>query len=293
MIVSDLSQVEPRCEAWLCGDHELLQRVATGKSIYQSHAELTMGWKGGDLKKEDKKLYALAKARVIGLGYQCGAEKFVGMAMSLAGLDITVDDPEFIQDEDKFSGSLIFNEDGTPKMISGKGANSRRIVKEFRASNPKIAGPNGIWNRLQTAFRGSIGSDFTVQLPSGRSMVYRGVREEYSRVFDEDLGKYRNKRVVKAEVVKSGRIIRDSLYGGILTENITQAVARDVVGEHLLALDSTSGIDTLFSVHDEIIVETDQDVTAKDIEHAMSVTPDWLTGCPISAEASEVKCYTK
>lgn len=293
MIVSDLSQIEPRCEAWLCGDHELLQRVATGKSIYQSHAELTMGWKGEDLEKEDKKLYALAKARVIGLGYQCGAEKFVGMAMTLAGLDITVSDPEFTQDEDKFSGSPIFNEDGTPKMISGKGANSRKIVKEFRASNPKIAGPNGIWATLQNSFRRSIGGDFTVQLPSGRSMVYRDVREEWSREYDDVLKKYKNKRVVKAEVVKSGRIQRVAQYGGLLTENVTQAVARDVMCEHLLALDATSGLDTLFSVHDEIIVEADQGVTAEDIKQAMSVTPEWLPGCPVSAKAKEVPYYLK
>jgi hypothetical protein len=49
----------------------------------------------------------------------------------------------------------------------------------------------------------------------------------------------------------------------------------------------------LFSSHDEAILEVDPSVTAKDVQAAMSVCPEWLPGCPISAEAEEVAHYKK
>ena len=68
MIVSDLSQVEPRCLAWLCGDKAFLKLVASGQSPYEAAARTTLGWTGGDLKKENPLLYAESKARCIGEG---------------------------------------------------------------------------------------------------------------------------------------------------------------------------------------------------------------------------------
>lgn len=299
LIISDLSQIEPRVLAWMCGDTEMLRRMAAGASPYQAHAETTMGWTLGDMKKlikggnhEAKKLYALAKARVLGLGYQCAWEKFITVAQTMAGLDVTVDDPEFTQDTDRFTGSLLFSdEEGlVPKMVSGYGFNAKRIVREFRAANPLIV---GLWKTFDDAYKSSCGRDFEVTLASGRKMTYRDVKQEWSRVFDEDLKKYRNKCVVKAEVVKSGRIQRAPLYGGLLVENAVQATARDIFGEHCLTLDATAGVDVLFGVHDETVNECDLDVQPRDIEHIMGQTPEWISGCPVAAEAKESACYLK
>lgn len=121
----------------------------------------------------------------------------------------------------------------------------------------------------------------------------RRVKDEWSRVYDEDLKKYRNKRVVKAEIVKKGRVIRAPLYGGMLTENAVQATARDIFGEHCLELDDAAGIDVLFGVHDEAVNECDLDVTPRDVEHIMGQTPEWIEGCPVAAEAKEAACYLK
>lgn len=83
-------------------------------------------------------------------------------------------------------------------------------------------------------------------------------------------------------------------YGGKLTENITQACARDVFGEHCIALEDTFGAGTvLFTAHDEAITEVDTSVQAGDVKHVMSQCPPWLEGCPIAADAKEVAHYTK
>lgn len=287
MITSDLSQIEPRVLLWLAGDKKSLELMAQGMSPYEAHARATMGWTGGDLKetaKRDpvaKQMYALAKARVLALGYQAGWEKFIVMAFDMAGLDITVDDPEFIDETHPFTGEI--------KRVSGYGFNSKRIVNEYREQNPLIAHKDiGIWAKLDQAFKRSIGGDFTMTLPSGRVMKYDKIRCETRMEPDKETGKPKRKSVFTAEI--GGR--RVQLYGGKLTENITQAVARDVFGQHVVNMDRR-GWWNLFSVHDEAILEVKQDVTAKDISEEMSKCPEWLAGCPIACDASEVAHYCK
>jgi hypothetical protein len=250
-----------------------------------------MGWTGGDLKKQDKNRYSLSKAQVLSLGYQAAWEKFISMAQTHAGIDITKDDPEFVpllNDE----GEPMLNQDGSPKMQSGYGTFARECVKGFRARNTKIV---GLWKHLDKAFKDSVlDGEFSIELPSGRSLTYRKVAREWTKVYDEEKKEWRNRLVVRAEAIKNGRLMRVPIYGGLLTENMIQAIARDVFGTHCLELDRTFGDGTvLWTSHDEAITEVDQSVTAKDVEHVMSQCPEWLKGCPIAAEAKEVPFYLK
>lgn len=303
MILSDLSQIEPRVLAWLVGDKSMLAKMAAGQSPYQAHAEATMGWNRGDFKAlikagdlNAKELYALAKARVIGLGYQCGWEKFITVALIMAGLDVTKNDPKEIQETIEMDGEItpVFNKDGSPKMVSGWGMNSRRIVKDYRAQNPLIADKEkGIWGQLDRAFKSSAGGDFEMELPSGRKMIYRNVRREVSVVYNEETEKYERKFVTKAEVVKNGVVARQPLYGGILTENLDQATSRDIFGEQQLELDTMPGCDVLFSSHDEAICEVDERVSEKDVDRVMSRTPEWIAGLPVAAESRFAPHYLK
>lgn len=306
MIVSDLAQIEPRVLAWLVGDETKMAMIRSGKSIYQVHAEQTMNWTRGDMKAliksgdlDAKYKYALAKARELGLGFGCGWEKFIGMAMTLAGLDITADDPEFIQAVSD-DGIPCTDAAGQPILVSGYGYNSKQIVAGYRTQNPLIAGKDpacpGIWKRLEDGFRNSLGGDFTIELPSGRELRYPEVRRERKAVADPDNPKKFSHRVVFTALAfdqKRNAVIRKPFYGGLLTENAVQATARDVFGEHLLTLDSTPGVNVLFSSHDEAINEVDQEVTEKDIAAIMSVAPEWMPGLPVAAEAQEVLHYKK
>src|SRR6267142_690670 len=85
---------------------------------------------------------------------------------------------------------------------------------------------------------------------------------------------------------------RKELYGGLLTENLVQGIARDVFGEHMLTLEKQIG-DVIFSVHDEAITEVDLGVPPKEVEAIMAVTPAWCKGLPVAAEAKESQFYTK
>ena len=292
LILSDLSQIEPRVLAWFAGDDTMLGLLAKGQSPYEAHARSTMKWIGGELKSGDPKLYSLAKARVLGLGYGCGWKKFITVAQVMAGLDITEGDPELVPVLTS-DGEHALDKDGNLKFESGYGFNSRRIVKDFRDSNPLTV---NLWKALDDQFRQSLGEDCIIGLPSGRELRYPDVRQERKAVADpEDPKKIKHKWVYTAMTFDQDRraILRKPFYGGLLCENLVQATARDVFAEHLLSLDDTPGIETLWSVHDEAINEVDLEVNTKDVERIMSVTPEWLPGCPISAQAVETPCYLK
>ena len=294
MISCDLSQIEPRVLAWCAGDQVMLNNLAAGQSPYEAHARATMGWTGtGKELKANKPLYGLAKVRILGLGYGCGWRKFIKVAKKLANLDITRNDPEWVQDTTR-EGEPIFNKDGTAKMVSGYGLNSKQIVREFREQNPLIASrETGLWARLDQAFKSSIGGDFELVLPSGRIMLYREVREGWTMVENEETGLMERRRAVTAEGFRDGRVVRLKLYGGLLAENLVQATARDVFAEHLLELEDTPGVTILFTCHDEAVLQVDENISANDIQKIMSKTPSWLEGCPIAAEAKEISCYCK
>jgi len=258
-IICDSAQIEPRVLAWLTDNQELLAMMRSGINIYEAYARQSGEWKGeGKLKDDDKKLYALKKVQVLQLGYQCGADRF----RETAGSD---------------AYGVVLSE-----------AESIQAVECFRAQNPKIV---GLWKQLDVAFKNSLGGDFEMVLPSGRVMRYQNVKRTVVPRTQKD-GTVKRDWAFTAQIVKSSRDVRIPFYGGMLTENLVQATARDVFAGQLLALDR-AGFNVPFHSHDEAIVEVDLDVRPNDIKEIMSVCPDWLEGCPIAAEAVEAQRYVK
>lgn len=279
LITSDLSQIEPRVLAWLAGDADFLTMVASGKSPYEAHARLTMGWTGGVLKNENEKLYGLAKIRVLQLGYGSGWEKFIQTAKKEAGIDLTAEDPEWIETPDPVTGE--------PKKVSGYGHNARAIVKAYRDSNPKIT---DLWKQLESALRRSIGQDLVLRLPSGRELRYESIRAE-TRIGPNKETKKPERKTVYTAVIGGKRTIT---YGAKLCANITSATARDVFYEHVLKLHD-AGFVMLIGVYDECVLEVplDRVNAVSEVKTIMSQTPAWLPGCPVAADAKEVERYCK
>jgi hypothetical protein len=256
-IICDLSQIEPRVMAWVTNNTAMLNLISDGMNIYEAFARVSMDWNGGNLKKENADLYQLAKSQVLGLGYGCGWEKFITIA---AGYGVQLDEPS-----------------------------SRSIVEKFRANNPGIT---ALWRTLDNAFKRSVGDkEFKMELPSGRYMTYRNVTNSI-RIKTDAEGKVIRERTVVAEITRGGKAIKTPLYGGLLTENAVQAIARDVFAEHLLELDA-AGFKVAFTVHDEVVLEVDPAVPVSAVEKIMAKTPDWLQGCPIAAEGHKADYYKK
>jgi len=277
MIVSDLAQIEPRVLGWLTGNKELLEKISGGMSIYESFARTTMGYSGPKMDKASKE-YKLIKIQVLQLGYQAGWKKFISTALKESGMDLTETDPETVEVTDQATGKV--------KTVPGYGTFARNLVDGFRKNNPKIV---KLWEKMDDAFRRSIGGNMPVTLPNGRKMCYADIKGVLKIVKDPETGKPRRNWEYTATTDGHRRL---PWYGGKIVENVTQAIARDVFGESVVRMDS-NGWCNLFSSHDEAILEVDKSVTARDVEHEMSKTPEWLPGCPIGAEAKEVQHYLK
>ncbi len=77
---------------------------------------------------------------------------------------------------------------------------------------------------------------------------------------------------------------RQSAYGGMLVENITQAVARDLMAEAMLRCERSGIYTPVLSVHDELIAEAKVGTgNVKEFEALMAECPRWAEGCPVEA----------
>lgn len=89
---------------------------------------------------------------------------------------------------------------------------------------------------------------------------------------------------------------RTSTYGGMLTENVTQAVARDCMAWSMLRLEKFPFYDLVLSVHDEAVGEApidDPRASYKHMEEQMALGEEWSEGLPIAVEGWEGRMYRK
>ena len=81
-------------------------------------------------------------------------------------------------------------------------------------------------------------------------------------------------------------------YGGKLTENIIQAIARDILG-HVLLLADERGLNVVFHIHDEIVAEAEQGQTLEEVEALFSQSPDWCADLPLRGAGYTTPYYLK
>jgi hypothetical protein len=249
-----------------------------------------MGWTGtGDYKTENPRHYLLAKARVLALGYGAGWRKFNSMAYLPAylgkearevfSMPVTKEQEAMFSDYlakyEKDKATLSKWKKGTPELVT-EWTNSWLIVQDFRLKNPKILAK---WKELDSGLRRAEGGDYRIYLPSGRSLYYREVK-----VSDTD--------GTTALICRQGKIMRQKLYGGMLTENVVSAIARDVLRDAALRL-SAYGFKIILRVHDELVMEVPRCTPLFLIKDLMAVCPKWLKGCPIDASVEEAERYKK
>ena len=87
---------------------------------------------------------------------------------------------------------------------------------------------------------------------------------------------------------------RDRTYGGRLTENATQAVARDLLAHALVNLER-AGYLTVGHIHDEVLVEIPSGTTmdVDDVSRVICTTPSWAKGLPVDGEGFISNRYKK
>jgi DNA polymerase len=144
-VITDSSQIEPRCLDWVAGDTESLAMLRDGWNPYEAFAR-SLGWDfaKGTLKASNKLGYAMSKGMRLGLGYRMGEDNFVK------------------------SAPILTNGDYRPTLIE-----SRKAVRLFREQKRLIV---QLWEQFDTLFRENVGTTLDVETPSGGVMQYYNIR---------------------------------------------------------------------------------------------------------------------
>lgn len=264
LTVFDYASIEARVISWLAGERWALEAFNDKRDIYvetQNRMGLKSRFQG--------------KIAVLALGYQGS----VGSLRALMGSGAYLHtDGSIVQHKGTLRSAL---DAGLDPVIPDEVL--LKMVRQWRRSNPKIV---EFWYALQDAIGGGgqvgryvkvrrRGTGMAVDLPSGRSIMYHGLR------FD---------RKTESWSYSDRRFGRSGTYGGRLAENITQAVARDVLAEALVRLDSL-GYPVVAHIHDEVVLDGLYDLNT--IKAVMNVSPKWAAGLPIDSEGFRCLRYRK
>jgi len=254
LVDCDSSQIEARVLAWLAGQDDLVQAFANNEDVYVKMASKIYNVKEKDVTKEQR---FVGKSTILGAGYGMGAVRFAEQLRAF-GTEIEVDE-------------------------------ARRIISIYRDSNWRIA---QFWRECQNMLvsmsrreAGAVGTnnlltyrDNSIKLPSGLRMRYGDLNyEQGERGFEFS---YMTRRG------------RTRIYGGKVTENVCQAIARCIMGEQMLAI--AKRYKPVLTVHDSVVccVPDDELEEARQyIEDCMSTTPSWAEGMPITCESGIGKSY--
>lgn len=92
----------------------------------------------------------------------------------------------------------------------------------------------------------------------------------------------------------SRRLTREQTYGGKLTENVVQAIARDCLGVLLLRLHTEYPDDpVVMHIHDEVVLDARKKVRVDEINAVMARPIDWAPGLILKGAGFESSYYMK
>ncbi|CAB5178819.1 bifunctional 3'-5' exonuclease/DNA polymerase [uncultured Caudovirales phage] len=273
LVVVDYNSIEARVLAWLAGQEDILEVFKSGKDVY-CHA--AAGIYKREVTKKDKLERQIGKTCVLALGYAGGVGAFQNMARTY-GVKVSDDEAEQIKKDWR---------DANPSIVSYWYALEEASLSAVRHPGEKFyAGADG----RQVCFR-KCGSALYCRLPSGRVLAY-----QYPEIRSKKMpwGSLKDTLYFKAVDGVTKQWAECDTYGGSLSENITQAVARDVMVTGLRNLEA-AWYKVIFHVHDEIVAEMRYGKgSVEEMVSLMCKLDDWATGLPISAEGFEDERYRK
>lgn len=273
LAVCDFSAIEARVISWLAEEDWRMDVFRGDGKIYEAAGSRMFNVPVSAITKTSP-LRQKAKIAELALGYQghLGAMKRMGgEAMGLSEAEMT------------------------------------SIVRKWRDANPKIV---DLWAEVEDCAMEAVrygrevvgtsrnlvfnydGDALTIKLPSGRCLFYRKphIKE-----------KAKGKTTIKAlfyeglnQETKQWTVI--DTYGGKMTENIVQAIARDLLAYSLINLHK-AGYAITMHVHDEIIAEIDYDGTEQEVYNQMAAimgqAPSWASDLPLNADGYLTVYYKK
>ena len=256
IIEADSAQIEARVLAWLSGQNDLVEEFAEGRDVYKRMAATIYDT---DVENVTGSQRFVGKQTILGSGYGMGANRFQAQ---LKTMDVEVELDE-----------------------------ARRIINIYREVNPRIV---HLWDQGNQVLKGmTLGADYelgkpgvlrvlgernAIKLPSGLLMRYQKLEVEPGERGPQY--SYWTRRG------------RTKIYGGKVTENCCQALARCIIGEQMLRISKRYRV--LLTVHDSIaccVPKQQVDNAVEYIAECMRFVPEWAKGLPLDCDVAVGKNY--
>jgi len=256
VINSDSSQIEARVLAWLAGQTDVVEQFRRGEDVYSIFASKIYERK---ITKADPVERFVGKTCILGLGYGTGAKKLQHtLKTQPPGADLSEEE-------------------------------CKRIVSVYRFENDRIP---ALWNECDRALA------HLVDWPSGTNeytLGEHGCIRVTSRGIRLPNGLYIHYPKLR---MHDGKFIYDSrkgvvnIWGGAMVENIVQALARIIVGEQMLSINTRYR--PVLTVHDAavcVVPKAKIEEAVAFIGQVMSTPPKWALGLPVSCEVKYGDSY--
>lgn len=318
LIACDFSAIEARVLAWLAGEEKVLEIFRRGLDVYCHEASPIFG---RAITKDDKDERQVGKVSILALGFGGGIGAFATMAKTY-GIDLdavyallkrTFTELELEKADYAYAS---YKKHASNPVSYEAGVVSDIIKQRWRRKNQTIVkywaaleddDPDGLEDAAKAAIlnpekkyaAGPRGREVTYlvkgsflwcRLPSGRVLCY-----PYPRVENLPTRWDTNKDTITFMGVDSytNKWERQTTYGGSLSENVTQAVARDLLADAMAELERRD-YPIVMHVHDEAVVEVAEGFgSLQEVEQVMSTPPAWAAGLPMAAEGWRGKRYRK
>lgn len=272
-VVADFSAIEARVIAWLAGEQWVNEVFATHGKIYEATASQMFHVPIEKIAKGNPEYSLRQKGKVatLALGYQGGTAALIAMGALNMGLA----------------------EEELPDIVQRWRSANPRIrdlwyaVEQAALTTMQTAQPQGIYG-LIFRYEGDLvyGQSFlTVQLPSGRKLFY-----PKPFLQENQFGKMAIHYYTVGQQTRKWEVA--STYGGKMTENIVQAIARDCLAETLKRIDRM-GLQVVFHVHDEVIIDAPVSITVDEICDLMAEPIPWAPGLILKGAGFESDYYMK
>lgn len=267
LIGADFSSIEARVLAWLTNEKKTLTIFRTHGKVYEQAASDIYKV---PLDKVNKDQRQIGKVAVLALGYQGGKAAFQKMAENY-GVKVTADEADHIKNKWR---------EANPNIVKFWYDIENKAVAA--CSNPGEVFESG---RIKIVVKGSF---LFIRLPSGRVLSY-----PFPKLQDIQTpwGETKKAFTYMGEDSVTHKWERQSAYGGLLTENIVQAIARDIMVHAMLLLDA-HGYKPVMTTHDEVVCEHPHP-NEREFEELMVTLPPWAEGLPLDCEAFSGERYIK
>ncbi|RLA51616.1 MAG: hypothetical protein DRR42_09870 [Gammaproteobacteria bacterium] len=269
IVVSDLAQIEARMLAWLAKDTALLDQFRSEQDAYKIMAASIYHKTVEEISKTER---FVGKTAILGLGYQMGWRRFLlTVTLGLMG----------------------------PKMDM-KAETAQLVVSTYRQNRIAIV---RFWDVCTDMLNHMLydmdmevgplrvdGKNNRIYMPNNMYLEYPGLSQSNDGFVFFD---YENADIMARGGSPNMKKAR-KIYGGLLTENVTQALARIVIGDQLLQIAKRYKVAS--TTHDEIIAVApvdEADFALAYMLSAMRIPPEWAPDLPLDAEGGWAREYSK